>query len=137
MGHHSKQVWNPAIFRLIPTRVDIPLNKEINYYYLEYSDYWPHLYCYSYGRYVCWPSSGVVKLGVFTESWTESFIWTIGVDCSNSVNHDWVQVLTELEQSPPAVQIKGSLWDFVWTPEFDMKYLKKAEGYISWNVMVQ
>ena len=34
--------------------------------------------------------------------------------------------LTELEQSPPPVdQIKGTIRDSVWTPEFDMKHLKK------------
>ena len=29
-----------------------------------------------------------------TESWNEPFIWTPGVDCSSSVKHDWVQVLS-------------------------------------------
>ena len=28
------------------------------------------------------------------ESWTKPFIWTTGVDCSNSVNHDQVQVFS-------------------------------------------
>ena len=27
--------------------------------------------------------------GVHTQSWTEPFIWTAGIDCSNSVSHDW------------------------------------------------
>ena len=27
------------------------------------------------------------------------------------------------------VEIKGSVRDFVWTPEFNMKHLKKAEGH--------
>ena len=31
---------------------------------------------------------------VHTESRTEHFIWTTGVDCSPSVNYDWVQVLS-------------------------------------------
>ena len=31
--------------------------------------------------------------GVHTEFQTEPFIWTTGVDCSNSFNHDCVQVL--------------------------------------------
>ena len=30
----------------------------------------------------------------------------------------------------PVVQIKGLIRDYVWTLEFDMKQLKKAEGYI-------
>ena len=34
------------------------------------------------------------------------------------------------------VQIKGSVQDSVSTPEFDMKHLKKAEGYIDWNVVI-
>ena len=33
------------------------------------------------------------NLEVRTESETELFIWTTKVDCSNSVNHDRVQVL--------------------------------------------
>ena len=31
----------------------------------------------------------------------------------------------------PEVQIKGSVRDSVWTPEFDMEHLKKAEGHIN------
>ena len=34
------------------------------------------------------------NLGVHIKSQTETFIWTIGTDCSTSVNHDWVQVLS-------------------------------------------
>ena len=44
-------------------------------------------------------------------------------------------LLTELEKSTPAVQITDSVKDSVWTPEFDMKHLKKAEGYIVWNIV--
>ena len=44
----------------------------------------------------------------------------------------WV---TELEQSTPVVQRKRSVQDSVWTPEFDMKHLKKAEEHISQNVV--
>ena len=36
----------------------------------------------------------MLNSGVHTESQTESFIWTTRVDCSNSVNHDQVQVLS-------------------------------------------
>ena len=28
--------------------------------------------------------------GAYTEPWTEPFIHSTGVDCSNSINHDWV-----------------------------------------------
>ena len=31
--------------------------------------------------------------GAYIDSWTEPFIWITGVDCSYSVNHDWVQWL--------------------------------------------
>ena len=27
------------------------------------------------------------------------------------------------------------IWDSVWTPKFDMKHLKKAEGPIGWNIV--
>ena len=43
--------------------------------------------------------------------------------------------LTELEQSTLVVQIKVSVRHSVRIPEFDMKHLKKAEGYISRNVV--
>ena len=36
----------------------------------------------------------VSSSGVHTESQTEPFIWVTGVDCSNSINHDQVQVLS-------------------------------------------
>ena len=39
------------------------------------------------------------NLGVHTERGTEPFIWTTGVDCSNSVNHDQVEVLSYREYS--------------------------------------
>ena len=50
----------------------------------------------------------------------------------NSCTQSWE---TELEQSTTDVQIKGSLQDSMWTPEFDMKHLKKAKGHINWNVV--
>ena len=89
--------------------------KEENSYYLKYSDFWPHHYRYTHGiltichiismrgnviiifttsRPIC-PSTlfrcFISNLEVHTESWTEPFIWTTGVGCSNSVNHDQVQ----------------------------------------------
>ena len=45
-------------------------------------------------------------------------------------------MLTELEQSTPVVQIKGSVRDSVWIPEFDMKHVKTAEGHIDRNVVI-
>ena len=36
----------------------------------------------------------ISNFGVHTESQIELFIWTTGVDCSSSVNHDNVQVLS-------------------------------------------
>ena len=41
-----------------------------------------------------------------------------------------------MEQSFPVLQIKGSFRDSVWTPEFDMKYLKKADWHIGWSVVI-
>ena len=43
----------------------------------------------------------------------------------------------ELEQSILVVQMKDSVRVFLWTPEFDMKHLKEAEGHIgvsSWYI---
>ena len=42
--------------------------------------------------------------------------------------------LTELKQSTPVVQINGSVWDSLWTPEFEMKHLKKDQGHTGRNV---
>ena len=42
-------------------------------------------------------------------------------------------MLTELEQSTLVVQIKGSVQDSVWAPEFDTKCLKKAEMRVEVN----
>ena len=41
----------------------------------------------------------------------------------------------ELEQSAPLIQINGSVRDSVWTPEFDMKHVKKVEGHIDQNLV--
>ena len=65
---------------------------------LEYSDYGPHLYCYSPNV----PADlsfwyFISKTGVHIESRTESLralVWVTGVDCSKSVNQDRVQVLS-------------------------------------------
>ena len=39
------------------------------------------------------------------------------------------------ETVTPMVQIKGSVLDCVWTPEFDMRHLKKSEEHIDRNVV--
>ena len=44
--------------------------------------------------------------------------------------------LTELKQSSPVVQIKGSVKDSLRVPEFDMKHPKKDEGHIGRNFMI-
>ena len=36
----------------------------------------------------------MLNSGLHTESQTEPFIWTTGIDSSNSINHDQVQVLS-------------------------------------------
>ena len=59
-------------------------NQPHNYYYLEYSDNQPHLYYYTQPSAFFWYFMS--NLRVYTESRTEPFIWTSGVDCSNSVN---------------------------------------------------
>ena len=69
-----------------------------NCYYLEYLDYWPDLYNYNHNVsanissafFRCFMSN----LGVHSESQTEPLIWTTGVNCSNSVNHDQIRVLS-------------------------------------------
>ena len=51
------------------------------------------------------------NLGAHTESWTEPFIWTTGVDCSNSYNHDQVQILNYSKYSLlflPVVEIESA-----------------------------
>ena len=44
-------------------------------------------------------------------------------------------MFTKLERSTPVVQINGSVQGYVWTPDSNMKHLKKAEGYIDRNVV--
>ena len=73
------------------------------FYYLEYSDYGLFLYCIITSfRPIC-PSTFfkcfMLNSGVHPESRTEPFIWTPGVDCSHSVNHDRGQVLNYLKYS--------------------------------------
>ena len=36
----------------------------------------------------------MLNSGAHIESWTEPFIWTTGIDSSNSVNYDQVQALS-------------------------------------------
>ena len=38
-------------------------------------------------------------------------------------------------QATTVVLINGPVLDSAWTPKFDMKHLKKAEGHIGWNVV--
>ena len=94
------------------------------------------------------------NFGFHTESRTEHFIWITGVDSSNSVNHDQVQVLSFSKYSLLFLPVVGiepatSRWFHLEAlsnqalyplchmslPEFDMKHLMKAEGHICWNVM--
>ena len=67
-------------------------------------------------------------------------IWTrVVVSISYDDNHYTTGIrswLTELKQSTPVVQIKDSARYSMWTPEFDMKHLKKAEWHIGWNVVI-
>ena len=44
-------------------------------------------------------------------------------------------MVNRIETGIPLVEIKGSVQDSMQTPEFDMKYLKKAEGYADRNVV--
>ena len=37
---------------------------------------------------------------------------------------------------PSVTKISYSVRDSVWTPKFDMKHLKKAEGHIGRNVVI-
>ena len=39
----------------------------------------------------------MLNLGVYTELRTEVFVKSIRVNCSNSINHDWVQVLSYIK----------------------------------------
>ena len=48
----------------------------------------------------------------------------------------YLVIVKKIEQSTLMVQVKGSVQDSVWTPKFNMKHLKKAEGHISQNVVI-
>ena len=81
-------------------------------YYLEYPDYWPsslllNSQCFDqYGLsafFRCFMSNS----GINMKSQNEPFIWTTGVDCSNSVNPDWVQVLSYSKDSLLFLPIVG------------------------------
>ena len=41
-----------------------------------------------------------------------------------------------MEQPTSMVQIKGYVQNPVWTPEFDMKYLKKAEEHVGQKIVI-
>ena len=63
------------------------------FYHLEYLDYCLHLYCYIHkvlAIFRCFMSN----LRAYTEPRTEPFTLSKKVDCSNSVNHDRVQMLS-------------------------------------------
>ena len=71
--------------------------KRDNYYYLEYLDYCPYLYCYNHNVSVD-TSFGLLQVfmsnsRVYIESRTEPFIWTTRVHCFVPVNYKRVQVL--------------------------------------------
>ena len=105
-----------------------------NYYYLKYSDYRPHLYLYNH-TILADMSFGLLQvfhleLGsphkISTGKTNEEYL-------HNTCTQSW---LTDLEQFTPGVQIKGSVRDSVWTPEFDIKHLKKAKGHIGRNFVI-
>ena len=76
------------------------------------------LYSQRFGWCVLWPSSGVScwTWELIIESWIELFIWTTGVECSNSVNHDWIQVLSYSKYSLLVLPVVGiepaTTWGF-------------------------
>ena len=111
------------------------------------------LYSQHFSCYVLQPFS-IVKLGSphRISNWT-SYLNSRGLDCSNSVNHDWLQVLSYSKYSwlfLPVVGIEPatSRWfhseilsNQISYPlhhksEFDMKQLKKAKGHIGRNVSI-
>ena len=68
-----------------------------NCYNFENSDYWPHLYYYNHNvsadmffDLLCF----MLNSGVYKESRPWPFIWTSRIDCSDSVTHERVQVLS-------------------------------------------
>ena len=75
---------------------------------LEYLDNWPYLYCYNHNvlanmSFRCFMSNLVVH----TKSRTEPFIWSTGIDCSNSVNHDHVQGISYCKYSLFVLPVVG------------------------------
>ena len=80
------------------------------------------------------------NLGTYRELRTMSFIESTGVTCSDSICHNWVQVLSipvwlmESEPATPVDSIKDVVWSSMKVPEFD-KHLKKARGHIGQNVV--
>ena len=49
----------------------------------------------------------MVNSEVHTDPRTEPFIWNTSMDCSNSVNHDWVQVLSYYRYSMLFLSVVG------------------------------
>ena len=115
-----------------------------------------------FGQYVLQPSSGVCR--THESSWNfelMSFIESTGVACSDSVSHNWLQVLSipvlllacsqdwtcnlylypvmangirTGDPPPPVDSIKDIIQNSMKVPEFD-KHLKKAGGHIGRNVV--
>ena len=75
---------------------------------LKYSVYRLHLYCYAHNVLadMFFGLLQVFHIEIRSRQRISNFIWTIGVDCSNSVNHDWIQVLSYCKLLLPVVGIE-------------------------------
>ena len=79
------------------------------FYHLEYSNYWLHLHCYTHNVladiffFRCFLSAS----RVYKEPLTEPFIQSTEVDCTYSVNHDWIQVLSYCKYSLSFLPVVG------------------------------
>ena len=135
--------------KVLQQRRNTKENKSNNYY-LEYSDYWPYLYCYHH-KVLVHMSFGILQVSnsrVHTESRTEPSILTTGVACFKSVNYVGVQMLRYNKYSLlvlPVVGIepmtsRGLHWEIpshqtpyqlrqVWNEAFE-------EGHIGRNVVI-
>ena len=68
------------------------------FYHEGFSDYCLHLYCY-FHNVLTNMSTGLLQVFLsnpetYTELRTTSFIGSTGIACSDSVSHNWVQVLS-------------------------------------------
>ena len=67
------------------------------------------LYSKRFGRYVLRPSSDVsYRTRELTQPRSEPFIYSTGVDCSNSIDHDRVRVLSYSKYSPLFLLVVGT-----------------------------